>query len=355
MQPYLYIRVLRHADHTVFCVDKGQKSYWDPQFQRKLAYSSGQQVKRGILETIMSTLNVPCAPITFITQIKDDNKLGEGEAWAPCDPTYIDQLLGGWMRAEKGGSQRTIKRRSPLSISAMRPLHPLLCNYYLENLSYDRSDRPELHEVKIRDKKGKFIPDEKAKELLKGTDRSLRRKWVQDNPRTVGLFVYDMAIDLRTLFCVLTNQDEPELSEDTIEKLKSLNWAESRNIFGTCLVLPKEERDKVIPALAHAILNWRVTSNQARTFSPLPVLAVAIGRNANRITDTIRARLEVEGDQSKAVPIIEEIEETNVFVTPSCDGYVSTNLGKEEALKKAQDKIVEYLDKFDYEKQMIGK
>ena len=45
MNPYIYFRALRHVDHTVFCVDKGQKNYWDPQFQQRVPYSSGQQVK----------------------------------------------------------------------------------------------------------------------------------------------------------------------------------------------------------------------------------------------------------------------------------------------------------------------
>lgn len=41
---------------------------------------------------------------------------------------------------------------------------------------------------------------------------NLYRKWIPDNTRATGLFVYDVAIDLRRLFCVPTNQLEPEIT-----------------------------------------------------------------------------------------------------------------------------------------------
>jgi len=40
MKPFIYLRGLRHADHTVFCVQDGQKTYYDPQFGRPVAFSS---------------------------------------------------------------------------------------------------------------------------------------------------------------------------------------------------------------------------------------------------------------------------------------------------------------------------
>lgn len=45
MKPYIYIRTLKHAEHTVFCVQEGQKAYFDPLFNRMVPYSSGQQIK----------------------------------------------------------------------------------------------------------------------------------------------------------------------------------------------------------------------------------------------------------------------------------------------------------------------
>ena len=38
MNPYIYLRALKHAEHTVFCVQDGQKTYFDPQFNRVVAY-----------------------------------------------------------------------------------------------------------------------------------------------------------------------------------------------------------------------------------------------------------------------------------------------------------------------------
>ena len=51
--PFIYIRGLRHAEHTVFCVQEGQKTYYDSQFGKYVPYSSGQQVKRSALDSIV--------------------------------------------------------------------------------------------------------------------------------------------------------------------------------------------------------------------------------------------------------------------------------------------------------------
>lgn len=94
MKPYIYIRTLKHAEHTVFCVQEGQKAYFDPLFNRMVPYSSGQQIKRCILTTLTDDLNVPMAPITFNYNITKKDGLENKETWAPCDPRYIDQLIG---------------------------------------------------------------------------------------------------------------------------------------------------------------------------------------------------------------------------------------------------------------------
>ena len=91
MNPYIYLRALKHADHTVFCVSDGQKSYYDAQFNRSVPFSSGQQVKRSVLQTIVDKLNVPMAPITFNYNISAKKELENKEPWSPCDPNYIDQ------------------------------------------------------------------------------------------------------------------------------------------------------------------------------------------------------------------------------------------------------------------------
>lgn len=349
MNPYIYLRALKHAEHTVFCVQDGQKTYYDPQFNRFCAYSSGQQVKRSILDALTSAMNAPMAPITFNYNITKKKELENKEPWSPCDPTYVDQLLGGWMRAAE--SSMTLKRRSPLSISAMRPLHPLLAGIDKENLTFDRSDRPDYHPVNVR-MGDKLLSEEEIEEFLSSTNRTLpRRNWIPENTRTGGLFVYDVAIDLRTLFSVSLNQHEPELSKETIEKLRSEGWVESENVFGKCLVLPKDKREKVIPALASALLNWRITSNQARTFSLMETLAVAISDNANRISGAIRAKLIEDGEKLKAKPIVDETVGADVFITLPCSGYVVTVNESAYALVQAENKLIAMLKAFDYESQ----
>lgn len=351
MNHFIYFRALKHADHTVFCVEKGQKTFRDAQFGKNMAYSSGQQVKRSILETISNELNIPFAPTTFVFNVDKKKKLGEGEAWSACNPTYIDQLLGGWMKAESGGETRTLKRRSPFSISAMRPLHPLLAWNVNEDLTYDRSDKPQHQRVVVKDANNKVLSDEEVHDLLSGTNRSLHRKWVPDNARTTGLFVHDVALDLRTLFAVSLNEFEPEVSPDTEEKLRAEGWVEGETVFGKSLIAPKELRDKVIPAVAHALLNWRITTNQSRTFSLMETLAVAISPNANKLAAAIRTKL--KEDEDKVEPIVDDsLDGVETFITLPAAGYIRTNTESANALESAEKRLVEMMSSYPYENQL---
>jgi hypothetical protein len=360
MKPYLYIRGLRHADHTVFCVQDGQKYYYDNQFQVRCAYSSGQQVKRSIISTLMENMNEPEAPITFNyelstekNKITEKTTLGHGEPWSPCDPSFTDQLLGGWMRAS--ASSTTVKRRSPLSISAMRPLHPLLGGMTKENATFDRSSNPDRHPVRVRDSKGNELSTEEIQDFLTSTSgRTLnRRNWIPELARTTGLFVYDLAIDMRTLFSVSLNTHEPEVDSTIAQKLRDNGWIESRNIFGACLVAPKERRDKIIGELAHGLLNWRITTNQARTFSPMETLAVAISDNANRITGSIRARIDDEKEKLTALPMLDPGAGAELYITLSAGGYIAGATGSADALEQAEQSIKTKLEEFDYEHQAV--
>ncbi len=347
----IYIRTLKRAEHTVFGVEDGQKRYFDPQFKRYVPYSSGQQVKRSLIDRLTAVINEVPAPTTFVFDVNSKGELGEGEVFANCNPMYADQLFGGWMKAAKGGKERTIKRRSPLSISAMRGLHPLLAGLDKENASFDRSDRPN-NEVIVRDKDGNPMSEDKIIALLEGKDRSLSRKWIPDNRRATGLFVQDIAIDLRRLFSVSLNSFEPEITEETKTLLRENGWNESENIFGKCLVAPKKIQDKLIPALANSVINWAITSNQSRTFSLMETLAVSISDNANKIAGSIRAKLSEE-DENKAIPIIDEdINGVETFVTLPAAGYVITKSEKVDALEKAEERLITLMQAFDYEHQL---
>ncbi len=354
---FLYVRGLRHADHTVFAVTDGQKNYWDSQFDKRVAYSGGQQVKRQIVEDVLRILEEDPTPITFYFEGKD--KMKELEVTSPANPNNTDQLLTGWMVAKSKESEdagRTVKRRSPLSISALRPLHPLLSDISRENISFDRSDRPDLHKVVVYDKKGGIIlTEEEIAEALSGSDRSLRRKWIQDNKRTSGLFIYDLALDLRTLFAVSLSTTEPELNLETIDELRVKGWIESENTFGKCLIAPRSMRDKIIPALAKAIINWRITTNQSRTFSLMETLAVSISDNANHIAGSIRAKLIPGLERPKAQPVIDDTTKANLFIALPCDGYIEGVHGTADALDKAEQYIINYLNSYDYENQVFIK
>jgi hypothetical protein len=347
MNSFIYLRGLRHVDLSVFCVENGQKFYWDPVFGIRVPFSSGQQVKRSVLDTVNTELRVEPSSVTFVFDVNSKNALGEGEVLSLCDPQYFDQIFGGWMKAAKGGEERTLKRRSPFSISAMRPLHPLLGGRFSENATFDRSDKPELHKVIVRDSSGKPMSEEAIETFLAGTDRSLYRKWIPDNARATGLFIYDIAIDLRTLFAVSTNQMEPELTKEKIAELEDKGWKKSKNVFGECLVMPEDMREKAIPAIAKALINWRITSNQSRTFSLMETLAVAISDNANTLAGAIRAKLVDE----KAKPIIDETVGAELFVTLPCAAYISTEIESADAIDKAEQKLVELMKAFDYENQ----
>lgn len=350
---FIYLRGLKHAAFTVFCVENGQKFYYDPQFNVRVPFSSGQQVKRSVLEKLNDILGVQPSPTEFYFDVDKKGALKEGEVLSSCDPHYVDQLLGGWMRTPKGGKEKAVKRRSPLSISAMTPLHPLLSGLPKENISFDRSDRPNAHKVVVRDANGNVLTDEQVCDFLDGNDRSLYRKWIPDNNRATGLFVYDVAIDLRRLFCVSTNQFEPEITADMVEALKTDGWKVVNTAFGECLLMPKEQREQLIPAIADALLDWQITSNQARTFSLMETLAVAVSDNANTLAAAIRAKL-IDDNESKpkARPIIDENAGAKTFIALPCANYIVTETESADALVRARQELIDRMMAFDYENQL---
>lgn len=352
MSNYIYLRGLRQVNYTVFSVSDGQKNYYDPMYGR-VAFSSGQQVKRSIITAALDDMNVQIAPIKFNYNLKNEKggkkKVTEGEALSISDPSYPDQLLGGWMNAAKDASP--VKRRSPLSISAMRPLHPSLSTIHSENMTFDRSSHHGIHEVIVKDDSGNEIDPAVLKEFLETNQRTLpARKFLQDQKRTGGLFVYDVAIDLRTLFSVSLNVNEPEITEEVANGLREKGWIEGQNAFGTCLICPAEQREKMIPALAKALVDWKITTNQSRTYDLMQTLAVAVSQNANRIAATIRAKLV---EERKARPIIDtQINGAEVFVTLPAEGYILGVEGNMDALEQAEKHLIDLMMAFDYENQM---
>lgn len=360
--PYIYLRGLKNVNHSVFCVENGQKHYYDPQFRRPQPFSSGQQVKRSILEETMNQLGQDLAPVKFVyKQDKKGNAPKEDIANQPCDPSYPDQLLGGYMKASSKESKKNeeetfvVKRRSPLSISALRPIHPLLTNLSSETGTFDRTDNPKS-KVALIGPDGNEMSAEEMKQELDTLDKQLpKRKFLEGQARANGLFIYDVAIDLRRLFTVNIpdpSQGEPEVYDSVKQKLKDNGWQESEDFFGPCLVCPEEQRETIIEALAESLVDWRITSNQARTFSMMEPLAYAISDKAYKVAGAIRGDLREDTDRDEAIPRVDPATGAEIFKAPNISACVKGEYGDANAVENAKNRLVEQMRAFDFENQV---
>lgn len=363
MKNYLFIRGLRRADHTVFAVADSQKTYYEPQFGRELPYSSGQQVKRSILDALVRQMGVSRAPVQFQYKLdkKDLKKASPVEdiALQQLDPRNVDELLGGWMKATGKGTKKeddeylgVIKRRSPLSISAMHPLHPLLANTEREKaISFDRTDDGNSS-VRLLDHEGNLMTKEEMLSYLDNNDLTLRKaKYVDSRKanRAYGLFIYDVAIDLERLFAVSIDETQPEIDPKRQDELRSEGWVEGTNTYGPCLIAPKEVREKVLPALAEALVEWHIASNQARTYSPMETLAVSISDKANQVNASIRAKLETnENGRPVATPVLDD-RVGQLYTYLPAESYINGVNPTPTALEDAKASILEKLKAYDYE------
>jgi len=363
MNDYLFLRGLRRVDHSVFSVADGQKTYYEPQFNRTLPFSSGQQVKRSLLDKLVQEIGTGRASVEFQYKLdaKDRKKASPKEdiALQQLDPRNVDELLGGWMRASAKGTQKdedeyggVIKRRSPLSISAMRALHPLLAGTDREDaISFDRTEDGNSS-VKLLDHEGKAMSKDEMMDYLREHDLFLRKaKYVdaRNQKRAYGLFIYDIAIDLRRLFAVSVDLTQPEVEPKRIDELKAEGWQEHTNAFGPSLVAPKSLRDQVLPALADALVEWHITSNQARTYSPMETLAVAVSQKANEVNAAIRARLESdENGRPKATPVLDD-RVGELYTYLPAESYLTGVNPTPTALEDAKQSLLEKLQAYDYE------
>jgi hypothetical protein len=278
-------------------------------------------------------------------------KIDQKEVWSPCDPSYIDQLIGGYMRAEPG--HPVVRRRSPLSVSALRPLHPLLGRLDSpESITYDRTDRAAHHQVRVRTEAGEVLSEQAINDLLTPIGRTLpKRIYMPEQTRASGLFVYDICVDLRTLFCVSLETTDPEIKPETQEKLLHEGWTRMTSPFGQALLAPVELRERIIPALAEALLTWRIITNQARTFSLMETLAIAISESADELAGAIRGKLLDGTERVNARPVLDPNTEAHLFTTLAAEGYIAGITGQADALRQAQSWLTERMRAFDYEHQ----
>ena len=339
MKEQFYIRGLRHVKHTVFCVgSNGQKQYWDPVSESYVAYSSGQQVKRSILDAQTDALDEFRAPFLFKTEEQSDGSIKAKEVYSDCDPRYLDLLIGGWARLDE--SESVVRRRSPLSVSAMTPVHPELVASYNETLVLDRREDPDdRHEVRLTDANGNEVENIPSfleeNNIGKGATR-LQFTDVNRNKRTGGLYEYVVAVDLERLFAVPTREFDPELPPELREDIEA-EWPTAESRKGEeFFVLPKEEREKLIPVLARALVNWQVTSNQSSTFSMQTNFATVIADDASILANAVY----VERGQDNPL-VVEDIE--GVYLSNQARSFVEAGEFSVDAEQQATREIEERL------------
>jgi hypothetical protein len=263
------------------------------------------------------------------------------------------------MRASAKGTKKgedefsgVLKRRSPLSISAMHPLHPLLAGTDTEDaISFDRTDDGNSS-VKLLDNEGNEMSKDEMLAFLKEKDLFLRKaKYVdaRTQKRVYGLFIHDVVIDLRRLFAVSVDETQPEIDPARQDELRAEGWTDQVNAFGPCLIAPAEVRERVMPALADALVDWHITSNQARTYSPMETLAVAVSDEAHTANAAIRARLESDQNgRPTATPILDDsIGELYTYLP--AESYITGVNPTASALKDAKASILRKLEAYDYD------
>jgi len=355
------IKVLKHVRQGVLCVDSAQKVCWDPVFRVFTPYSSGQQVKRCIIQLMCTVIGVLLSPITFWSKITDKgvDKIGEHQIWSSCNPKYVNELVGGHMKTRKRGAGDafgigTKKRRGPVSFSALTVLHALLSVVFDECVTFDRSGIPG-NIVHVVDADENEIPAEEVKKFCDNFEVNIpARHFVKPQKRMGGLFVHTVIIDQNALFTVQLDEREPSIDDCVRDELISLGWLQTVNDKGKCLVAPKSVRDQVIPALAHAIINWTVDSNQSRSSTEFQTVAVAMSKTSPKVWNSISAVVSKADDgKSMATPVLRKYDGVDLFVDDSASQFFFEAETDEDALLKAEARIIEMLNDFDYENQMV--
>ena len=369
MNDIIYLRGLRYVNHTVFCVEKTQKTYWDNYFKRTVPYSSGQQVKRCIIESVLGQLKLQRSPLFFGFEVDGEGKknLKEDVVLSYCDPRHVDLLLAGWLNTNRKSKIQideanpgadilnyfqTLKRTSPLSISAMLPIHPYAASITAEQISVDRRSDADDQFIFITDEDENVVNCKKPYDFLDefAPSQFHTTKYIEadKNLRVTGMFRYDVAIDLRTLFTVSLSPIERSITEKTEAALRADGWLEHQNQFGPCLLCPDKKRNEIIPALAYSLINWQITSNQSRTFGLPTYIAFAITDQAWEIPEMIRTELSEQDSRQGVSIILDEAFKDKLFVTRGAKAFIDTDLSQPDAIKKAEQRLIQIFSEYNY-------
>lgn len=84
----------------------------------------------------------------------------------------------------------------------------------------------------------------------------------------------------------------------------------------------------------------------------METVAIAISDDANQIAYAIRAELKDNTIMPDAKPVIDEMAHADIFVTPIANSYIAGSIGSVDALKKAEEKLIEMISAFDFENQI---
>lgn len=368
---HLFIRGLKKIDFSVLCVDSGQKTYYDPISGKSLPYSSGQQVKKSIMNNVYENSDYYPSPVVFVLK-KDKDKMAQKEALSTCDPTYFDQLIAGYMYTPSKKDQvvtdneddakknaenlGTIKSKAHISVGAMIPFNPNLAQIVEEKKLTYHIENPIFI---VKNEENRIMSDEDITKFLDDNNAKLSKiKMIDGEKRVTGIFRYDIDVDLERLFRVEITLNSEEVSKNIEKKLIDAGWKEVTIKNKKYLELPKEFHFEYASLLANAFVNWRINSNTSRTFDLMPTFAVAVCGVAKHVNVCMQydSTVDNNGRERKGVSLYGNANnDVNLFVENFSKEYVinlndidETIVLKNYAISDAEmfirDQILDYYD-----------
>ena len=376
-QNIIYIRGIKRLKNTVLCVDSNdQKTYYDPISKTRVGFSSGAQVKRCVREKMVENLGKTLSKVTINYLIDGNGILKQSTAEVNSNPLNLDSLVFGWMitsskketKSKKNSSDEDdssdetknvntegVTKASAVSISPLTPLHPFLTSIKKGDLqTLDRLDNIETCKINIFKETGKNksvqLTDEEIKNFLNEKNRMMPKAIYTSKSKIDGIFSFDFAIDLRTLFSVQVNGYKTQVTKETEKELVKNGWKYGKNEFGEILLAPKEVRENAIEALCDALVDWQFKTNQSSNFSPSVTDAISVSFDVRKASNAISA----EVFDREASAVIDPDYVDNIFVDKSAKSYLGNcdNYAKPFAIDDAKAKIAEMIRSYDYEQYL---
>jgi hypothetical protein len=346
MKKNLMIRGLKKIDFTVLCVDSGQKTYYDTVSGRSLPYSSGQQIKKSIMNNIYDSSEYFPSPLIFWHNA-EGAKLTQGEVIPKCDPRYIDQLLAGYMAAAAktdGEQEAVLKSKAHFAVSAMTPFHSKLAGLVEEKVIINKIDNP-VYKLRKVEKKGDNVELSESEiiEFLNANNQRFSsikliplKSGDRAHNRANGIFKYDVDIDLERLFRVSVSLGSNEINSKIEGELKAAGWKEVTIKNITYLEMPKEFHDEYAGLIAHAVFNWKITSNNSRTYDNMATFAAAICTDAKEVQICMQYEPSIDDDNKleKGIALDGGGNGTKIFLEKFALEYLNISFNPDEVTPK---------------------